>query len=65
MKKNYLDTFSVKLVNENIRHWIVTFKAAQGTIYDGEQFEYYYNYLSFSLQLKFSPEYVIIISFYY
>ncbi len=49
MKKNYLDTFTVKLVNDNIRHWIVTFKAAQGTIYDGEQFEYYYNYLSFSL----------------
>ena len=64
MKKNYLDTFTVKLVNDNIRHWIVTFKAAQGTIYDGEQFEYCYNYLSFSLQLKFSPEYVIIISFY-
>lgn len=49
MKKNYLDTFTVKLVNDNIRHWIVTFKAAQGTIYDGEQFEYCYNYLSFSL----------------
>jgi ubiquitin-conjugating enzyme E2 W len=39
MQKNYADVFAVKLVNNDIKHWIVGFKGAQGTIYDGEQFE--------------------------
>lgn len=38
MQKNYVDTFQVQLVNNDIKHWIVSFTAAQGTVYEGEQF---------------------------
>lgn len=40
MNKNYQDTFSVKLVNDSIKHWIVAFKGAEDTIYTNETFEY-------------------------
>jgi ubiquitin-protein ligase len=39
MLKNYKDTFTVTLVNNEIRHWIVRFNAAEGTVYSGETFE--------------------------
>ena len=39
MTKQYSDLFIPELVNGEINHWIVTFKGAQGSIYDGEVFK--------------------------
>lgn len=38
MQKNY-PQFPVKLINNNIQHWVVTMEGADGTIYKGEQYE--------------------------
>ncbi|CAD8110139.1 unnamed protein product [Paramecium primaurelia] len=49
MQKAYADQFNVRMPNNDIKHWIVAFEGAKGTLYQGEKFE---------LQFKFSNEYV-------
>ncbi|CAK59733.1 unnamed protein product (macronuclear) [Paramecium tetraurelia] len=50
MQKSYVDQFNVRMPNNDIKHWIVAFEGAKGTLYQGEKFE---------LQFKFSNEYPI------
>ncbi|CAD8185742.1 unnamed protein product [Paramecium octaurelia] len=52
MQKSYTDQFNVRMPNNDIKHWIVAFEGAKGTLYQGEKFE---------LQFKFSNEYVEIL----
>jgi ubiquitin-protein ligase len=47
--EKYKETFQVKVDDKNLCLWKVTFKGAEGTLYAGEEY---------SLQFKFSPEYV-------
>ncbi|KAM3136268.1 hypothetical protein pb186bvf_011567 [Paramecium bursaria] len=50
LQKNYADVFQVKNPGNNLKHWIVAFEGAKGTLYEGEKFE---------LQFKFSDDYPI------
>ena len=43
------DTFSVQLVNNDMKVWLVTFEGAKNTIYTGEKF---------TLQFRFNNQYV-------
>ncbi|CAD8101674.1 unnamed protein product [Paramecium primaurelia] len=52
MQKSYTDQFNVRMPNNDIKHWIVAFEGAKGTLYQGEKFE---------LQFKFSNDYVEIL----
>ena len=47
----YKDIFSIKVDEKNPCLWKITFKGAEGTLYTNEEF---------TLQFKFSPEYVKI-----
>ena len=40
MQKNYKDVFTVELVQNDIKLWHVTYKGAEGTIYQNEIFKY-------------------------
>jgi ubiquitin-conjugating enzyme E2 W len=49
--KKYEEIFTAAVDTKNQTLWKVSFKGAEGTIYEGEEF---------TLQFKFSSEYVII-----
>jgi ubiquitin-conjugating enzyme E2 W len=47
--EKYKDTFFPKVDEKNPCRWTISFKGAEGTLYNGEEF---------TLQFKFSSEYV-------
>jgi ubiquitin-protein ligase len=48
--EKYKETFQATVDEKNPSLWKITFKGAEGTLYAGEEY---------TLQFKFSPEYVI------
>ncbi|CAD8109071.1 unnamed protein product [Paramecium primaurelia] len=55
MQKVYADQFNARMLNNDIKHWIIGFEGAKGTLYQREKFE---------LQFKFSNEYVEVLDSY-
>lgn len=43
------EPFKAELVNNDLKHWLISFEGAKDTIYEGEKFK---------LQLRFSEQYV-------
>ena len=39
IQKNYKDQFEVTLPTNDLKLWYVTFKGAEGTLYEGEKYK--------------------------